>query len=247
MGLGSIVKKAVGAVAPSSIIGTAAGGLAAGGLDFLGQKSLQNDSQSYSAKEAAKSRDFQKWFARNQVQLRVADLKDAGINPILAASAGLGGVTVPGSSALSAGTNSASPGTSAIQALTSINQLKLLKAQIENIKAQTDKTNQEVTISEPLEWFRDWVMKGLGVAEDTTVPLLKRPQSTSSWRNSFNELMGWKPFAKPQPNDNQSHSAKQRARRDVLTNNLNSRKTNQNLRNYRLNPKSRKPRARRIR
>jgi len=40
-----------------------------------------------SARQAAKQRDFVKWQMRNKYQLQMADMEDAGLNPILAANA----------------------------------------------------------------------------------------------------------------------------------------------------------------
>lgn len=65
---------------PWSVVGD----VLSSGLNFLGSKHLQSDSQ-----------DFQKEFAQNQKQWQVDDLKKAGLNPVLATglsvSAGGGG------------------------------------------------------------------------------------------------------------------------------------------------------------
>ena len=97
MGLGSIGKAIAGAASGTFGIGTALGA-----ADYLTGKSLQQDAQSFSAREADRARLFQERVLRNQIQWRASDLRKAGINPILAAGLGSSSPTAPGSTAQNA-------------------------------------------------------------------------------------------------------------------------------------------------
>jgi hypothetical protein len=106
----------------------AAGGDLLGG--FLGAssaKSRQEDAQDFSADQ----------FAR-RYQITTADMKAAGLNPMLAYSQG--GGNAPTSSAASA-SSFGSPGTAAIQA-------QLAQAQLSNAQASARKTNAEAAVIE---------------------------------------------------------------------------------------------------
>lgn len=72
---------------PSGFWSGAGGAIGAAGLGFL-QSGLQFGLGDIAADKAWKR---QKTVLRNQIQWRVADLKDAGLNPILAAGGSLGG------------------------------------------------------------------------------------------------------------------------------------------------------------
>ena len=56
----------------------------AGGLGFLGQRSANKANSA----QAARSMEFQREMAKNAHQYEVADLKKAGLNPLLSGTGG---------------------------------------------------------------------------------------------------------------------------------------------------------------
>lgn len=104
--------------------------------DFLGSKSLQNDAQS-----------FQRQFAQNQMQWRMADLRAAGLNPILAA--GSQGASAPGTG-IAGPRNTGSMVSSAVQARRVKSEIDLLKEQY-----QTQKVQQDTLATQSLKNFND--------------------------------------------------------------------------------------------
>jgi hypothetical protein len=110
-------------------IGSAIGGL----FGYKGQK----DTNVASAQQAQKQMDFQERQSNTAVQRRMADLKKAGLNPILAggkeASSPAGAMAPMGNKAQAA-MNSAMNAAA----------LKKNQAEIDNIEATTDKTRQEI-------------------------------------------------------------------------------------------------------
>lgn len=120
-----------------AIIGSVAGGL----MNNLFAGDRQSDAQSFSASQAQNQMDYQTQMSGTAHQREVADLKAAGLNPML--SMMRSGATTPGGAMGSAGI--ASPGNNFDMpgAMQTASQIKLQTEQGANISAQTEKAKAE--------------------------------------------------------------------------------------------------------
>lgn len=100
------------------------------------QADMADHAMNMSSAEAAVNRDWQTEMSNTAYQRQVADMKAAGINPMLAAMKG-GGATTP-SGGQGAGFNASIPDIN-------LGQTAQTAAQIENIHAQTERTKAEQT------------------------------------------------------------------------------------------------------
>lgn len=136
MGLGSFLKKAVGVVAP--IAGAATGNpwLAAAGNAIGGAFGTQ-DAQDFAMSSAAQANAFTKEQLQNRHQWEVADLRAAGLNPIL--SALKGAPSIGGSAQAVSGANMAQDSAALTNSAAATNQQKLntqkLEAEIDQLRS----------------------------------------------------------------------------------------------------------------
>lgn len=149
-------------------VGSAIGGA----FSYFGQRDanrtnrdIANQANAQTAYQAQLNRDWQERMSNTSFQRGVADMKAAGINPMLAFSKG--GASTPGGSAATATTGAPQQSTTAgvPAAVTSALQLHLNAANLENIRAQTAKTvadAEAVIASTPKKKFEGAVYTDVG-------------------------------------------------------------------------------------
>jgi cell division protein FtsB len=136
--------KIVGAAAPilGGIVGGPAGAAVGAGI---GGAFASQDSQDFSSAEAVASRAYTTEQLQNRHQWEVADLRKAGLNPIL--SAMKGAPSIGGSAQASSNANAAQDASSLLSSAIQAEQLKLnnekLQAEIDLLNSQSSKAKAE--------------------------------------------------------------------------------------------------------
>lgn len=119
--------------------GAIAGAVVGGLMAAKGQK----DANETSARQAAENREFQERMSNTAHQREVADLRAAGLNPILSGTGGAGASSPAGSFATAQ--NELAP------AVSTALEVRRNKAEVDQLEANTFKTKQDVYTSKAAE------------------------------------------------------------------------------------------------
>lgn len=177
----------LGAALGVPFVGSSALGLAAGLGDSYLQYQGQQDANVQNAAIAQANRDFQERMSNTAYQRATADMRAAGINPLLAYQQG-GASTPAGSTATmlnpAAGVK---PVSSALESAAAAQQMSLVKAQIDNARASNALISEQAakTMEEGKQAAIDTVIK-----RNTAQAVVDRAVAESSSAKSASYLKG---------------------------------------------------------
>lgn len=178
---------ALGGLVGLPFAGSTALGLAAGLGDSYLQYSGQQDANAQNAAIAADNRAFQERMSSTAYQRATADMRAAGINPLLAYQQGGASTPVGSVATMENSFAGVKPVSSALDAAGAAQQLSLVKAQIDNAKANNVLISEQAakTMEEGKQAAIDTVIK-----RNTAQAVVDRAVAESSSAKSASAIKG---------------------------------------------------------
>lgn len=135
-------------------------GLGSKAVDIWSARQAAEDQRSFNADEAFRQRDWEERMSSTAYQRATADMRDAGLNPMLAYMQG-GASTPSGATASSAAADVGAPMSaniaSAVQAKRVDEEIKLLRAQVKLADTQADNVGNDTVKKQSEVELNNWI------------------------------------------------------------------------------------------